>query len=583
MPIAHTPPGSRTARSRATSTYAVDAGLLLALAALVAGLTALVHRWEAPLRPVVTIDLSARALPGYTLLSLARGAAAYVLSFVFTLVYGTAAAYSRRAERVLIPLLDVLQGIPVLGFLPGLVLGMVALFPHSNVGLELACIVMIFTGQAWNMTFSFYGSLRAIPNELREVGRVHRFGWWKRFRTIEVPSATIGLVWNSMMSMAGGWFFLTVTEAFTLGERDFRLPGVGAYMSAAIDQGDVRGMIAGVISMIVMIMAVDQLVWRPALAWAQKFKLEETSAGEVPGSWVLDLLRRSRLLPWIEARAGEVFAALESRRRRSVRQGPRAADPPWLAARRLATLTGRLLTLALCGVTAWGAFRIARLLGSVHGDEWLRLLGALGLTFLRTTTALALGVAWALPAGIWIGLSPRRTRILQPVVQIAASFPAPMIFPLVTLAILAIGVSFSWGCVILMLLGAQWYILFNVLAGATALPQDLREAVDVYGLGGWSRWRTLYLPAVFPHLVTGLITAAGGAWNASIVAEYVRYRGTVLVAPGLGSLITRASEAANLPLLTASVLTMSLALVGLNRAVWRRFYRIADERYTINR
>jgi NitT/TauT family transport system permease protein len=275
MPVAPTVSvAARSPRPAGVGSGVLDALLLLGLGAAVAALVALARRWAGPLRPAIEIDLSPWALPGYTALSLARGIAAYLLSLAFTLVYGTVAAHSRRAERVLIPLLDILQGIPVLGFLPGLVLGMVALFPHSNVGLELACVVMIFTGQVWNMTFSFYGSLRAIPAELREVAAVHRFGWWRRFRTVEVPSATIGLVWNSMMSMAGGWFFLTVNEAFTLGDHDFRLPGIGAYMSVAIDRGDGRAMAAAVMAMIAMIVAVDQLVWRPALAWAQKFKVE---------------------------------------------------------------------------------------------------------------------------------------------------------------------------------------------------------------------------------------------------------------------------------------------------------------------
>jgi NitT/TauT family transport system permease protein len=600
MPVIHLPPTPRSARpgpavgdgsagplpfgslhaaksDRLLGVSWVDALLLAGLGALVAGTVALAHRWEAPLRPSVEIDLSLWALPKYTLLSLARGVAAYLLSLGFTLVYGTVAAHSRPAERIMIPVLDILQGIPVLGFLPGLVLGMVALFPHSNVGLELACVVMIFTGQAWNMTFSFYGSLRSIPTELREAALVYRFDWWKRFRAVEVPSAMIGLVWNSMMSMAGGWFFLTVNEAFTLGDRDFRLPGIGAYMSVAIERGDPAAMAGAVVAMMVMIIAVDQLVWRPALAWAQKFKVEETEAAEVPRSWVLDLLRRSRLVPWLEQRAAALLARLE----------PRAAPPAvpshsrW---RRFATGLARSLAgAAALVVIGWGVLHLVLLLAAVAAGDWLRLGVALLLTLLRTSAALALGVVWAVPVGIWIGLAPRRMRVLQPLIQVAAAFPAPMLFPLVTLAIVSAGAPFSWGCVVLMLLGSQWYILFNVLAGASAMPQDLREAAAVYGLGRWARWRIVYLPAVFPYLVTGLITAAGGAWNASIVAEYVRYRDTTLIAPGLGSLITQATAAANFPLLAAGVLAMSLALVTLNRLVWRRLYQLADRRYSLNR
>jgi NitT/TauT family transport system permease protein len=563
----------------------VDLVVVLLLGAVVAGVVSLARRWVAPMRPTFEIDLSPWALPRYTLLSLTRGIAAYFLSLLFTLVYGGVAAYNRRAERVMIPLLDILQGIPVLGFLPGLVLGMVALFPHSNVGLEIACIIMIFTGQVWNMTFSFYGSLRAIPMELREVARVHRFGWWKRFRTLEVPASMIGLVWNSMMSMAGGWFFLTVNEAFTLGNHDFRLPGIGSYMSVAIDRGDVGAMLGAIVAMVAMIVGVDQLVWRPALAWAQKFKMEEAAAATVQRSWVLDLLRRlrarSRLLAWIQRPAAAVVPAAASGPPAPVAvpaDMPALRDPAWAAA-----LAGRVAALLFIVASVWGSLHLLVLVGRVPLRQWSTIGGALGLTFLRTSAAVLLGALWTIPAGIWIGRSVRLSRLFQPVIQVVAAFPAPMLFPLVTAAILSLHINFSWGCVALMLLGAQWYVLFNVLAGATAVPQDLQEAAAVYGLRRWALWRTLYLPGIFPQLVTGLITAAGGAWNASIVAEYVRYKGQTLIAPGLGSLITTATAAGDFPLLAASVLTMALALVFLNRLVWKRLYRLADTRFSLNR
>src|SRR5215467_12909587 len=293
----------------------IDLLLACALFAVIAGVVGLAQRWKAPIREVVAIDLSPRALPGYTLLSLSRGFAAYLLSLLFTLVYGTIAAHSRRAEKILIPLLDIGQGIPILGFLPGLVLGMVALFPKTNVGLELACILMIFTGQVWNMVFSFYGSLRAVPNELREVSRIHRFGWSKTFRTVEVSAAVIGLVWNSMMSMAGGWFFLTVNEAFTLGDHDFRLPGVGSYMAVAIEKGDQKAMLWAIVAMSTMIVAVDQLLWKPLVAWSERFRVEDLASSDKPKSWVLDLVRRSPLV----RRLGQ------ERRRLAKRRAP---EPP---------------------------------------------------------------------------------------------------------------------------------------------------------------------------------------------------------------------------------------------------------------
>jgi len=565
--------------------FAVDVLIVVVVAALVGGVVVLARRWQAPIRTTTAIDLRPRALPGYTLLSLSRGFAAYLLSLVFTLVYGTVAAHSKRAEKVMIPLLDIGQGIPVLGFLPGLVLGMVALFPHSNVGLELACILMIFTGQVWNMVFSFYGSLRAVPSELREVAKIHRFSWLRTFRTVEVSAATIGLVWNSMMSMAGGWFFLTVNEAFTLGNRDFRLPGIGSYMAVAIEKGDTRAMVWAILAMALMIVAVDQLLWKPLVAWSERFRLEDLAATEKPRSWVLDLIRRSPLLRRLRrARRGAEDAGA----------GPVSAIAPKLLAKSPAARGGRsrrLLVRVLVGVgvlgglalAAWGAFELVKLLLAVPGREWIVLALALGSTFLRTFGALLLAALWTVPAGILIGRSPVWSRRLQPVAQLVASFPAPMIFPLVTGALLALGVPFAIVASALMLLGAQWYVLFNVLAGASAVPHDLEEAADTYRLSGADRWKKLFLPAVFPYLVTGLITAAGGAWNASIVAESLTYQGRPLQTFGLGSTITQATAAANFPLLAAGVLTMSLALILLNRSVWRPLYRLAETRYSLNR
>ena len=557
---------------------AVDLVLACVLFALIAGVVTLAQRWKAPIREAVVIDLDPRALPGYTLLSLSRGFAAYLLSLVFTLVYGTVAAHSRRAEKVMVPLLDIGQGIPVLGFLPGLVLGMVALFPRTNVGLELACILMIFTGQVWNMVFSFYGSLRAVPQELKEVARIHRFGWLKTFGTVEVSAAVIGLVWNSMMSMAGGWFFLTVNEAFTLGNRDFRLPGVGSYMAVAIEKGDKRAMIWAVVAMSLMIIAVDQLLWKPLVAWSQRFRLEEIAGAEAPRSWVLNLVRRS----WIAKRLRRASPATASL------PVPTSSPPSPASGGRSDSTRIRAAILGIVGLAGGlaaiaGAWRLVALLSRVPAPEWSLLARALGATFLRTFGALALAAVWCVPAGILIGRSPTWSRRLQPVAQLVASFPAPMLFPLVTGLLLALRVPFSIVAAALMLLGAQWYILFNVLAGATAIPHDLEEASETYAVRGLDRWRKLFLPSIFPYLVTGLITAAGGAWNASIVAEILTYRGRTFEAFGLGSLITRATQEANFPLLAAGVLTMSAALIVINRSVWRPLYRLAESRYALNR
>lgn len=562
---------------RRVSGLAVDVALIVVLGALVAGVVGLAQRWEAPIRQAVEIDLSPSALPLYTLLSLSRGFAAYLLSLAFTLVYGTIAAHSKPAEKVMLPLLDIGQGIPVLGFLPGLVLGMVALFPRTNVGLELACVLMIFTAQVWNMTFSYVGSLRSIPEELHEVARIHRFSFWKRFRTVELSSSMIGLVWNSMMSMAGGWFFLTVNEAFTLGDRDFRLPGIGSYMAVAIEKGDARAMAWAIVAMVVMIVACDQLLWRPLVAWSQRFRNSDIEGEDAPESWVLNLVRRSQFVRRMR---------LRRRRRRSPAPPPQSlAAPvePGGGGERLRAGLLVVLSLAALVGAGLGARKLLGLLTRVPADEWLILAGAVSATGVRTFSALVLATAWTLPIGILVGRSAVWSRRLQPVVQIVASFPAPMLFPIVTGVLLMLRVPFSAIAAVLMLLGAQWYILFNVLAGASAIPHDLDEAADVYAMRGGARWRKLFVPAVFPFLVTGLVTAAGGAWNASIVAETLTWHGKTLETFGLGSLITKATRDANFPLLTAGVLTMSLAIIILNRLVWRRLYRLAETKYSLNR
>ncbi len=381
-----------------------------------------------------------------------------------------------------------------------------------------------------------------------------------------------------MMSMAGGWFFLTVNEAFTLGDRDFRLPGVGSYMAVAIEKGDKAAMAWAVLAMVVMIVAVDQLLWRPLVAWSQRFRAAEVSGEPEARSWVLDLVRRSAVLRRMR---------LRSRRRAKARPAaPPAPEPePGDDGRgeRLRAALLVVLGIAASAAALAGAFALVRLLAAVRAHDWLLLAAALGATFVRTLGALALAVAWTVPVGILVGRSPVWSRRLQPVVQIVASFPAPMLFPIVTGVLLAVHVPFAVVAAVLMFLGAQWYVLFNVLAGASAVPPDLVEATDVYRVGGAARWRTLFLPAVFPFLVTGLVTAAGGAWNASIVAETLVSGGRTLETFGLGSLITKATREANFPLLAAGVLTMSLALVLINRLVWRRLSRLAETKYALNR
>jgi NitT/TauT family transport system permease protein len=559
-----------------------DLAALLLLGLVLYGVAKVGVEWHAPLRAQVDISLKLRTLPLYTFFSLCRGMIAFAVSFLFTLVYGYVAARVRYADRVMLPLIDILQSIPVLGFMPGIVLALATLFPHTNTGLELAAILMIFTAQVWNMTFSFYHSLRAIPEDLMEAGRIYRFGWWRRFKRIELPSSTVGLVWNGMMSMAGGWFFLTINEAFRLGDHDFRLPGVGAYMSVAIDRGDRGAMVAAVVAMTVMIVVVDQLFWRPLVAWAERFKLEDVGGTSVNTSWVLKLLRRSQL-----------YAAVQrffERRQRAAeeRQTGRAREPVLerLGPRARGTVVFTLVVAVLAALGAasvWGTVKLAMLLAKVHGAAWREIGRDTAFTFLRTSAAVILGSLWAIPAGVYIGTHPRAARVLQPLVQIAASFPAPMLFPLVLAVMASAALPLGIGSVVLMMLGTQWYILFNVIAGAMSIPNELQEAARVYRFSRAQKWRRLYLPGVFPQLVTGWVTAAGGAWNASIVAEFIQASGTIRTTPGLGSLISLSAAHGDFPVLTAGVLTMAATVVTVNRLFWKRLYNLAERRYALSR
>ncbi len=561
-----------------------DLLVLAAAGALFYGMLGVAHEWRGELRPTVEIDLSPLALPRYTFFSLVRGFAAYAVSLAFTLVYGYTAAYNKKAEKIMVPLLDILQSIPVLGFLPGLVLALVAIFPHSNTGLELAAVLMIFTGQVWNMTFSFYNSLRSIPNELRETSQCYRLGWWRRFTRLELPYAAMGLIWNSMMSMAGGWFFLTINEAFVLGNKDFRLPGIGSYMSVAISRGDIPAMAYAIIAMTTMIVLVDQLFWRPIVAWAQKYKFEDTKTAEVTGSFVLDLLRRSRFLGVLHRRVGAPVAAAAASRliqAESVQAVPVAGSRKGTHALRV--FGGWAIKICILGLVLAGVVQYIALLAGVSPGGWLEIAGELLLTLARVAAAVVLGTVVMVPLGVAIGMNPRLSRVLQPVVQVAASFPAPMLFPLVILLLEAAGVGIGVGAVVLMMLGTQWYVLFNVVAGAMAIPNDLREAALVARLTRGQRWRRLILPAILPSLVTGWVTATGGAWNASIVAEYVHFGHRILTAPGLGSAITTATDRGDFPVLAASVTAMAATVVLINRLFWRRLYRTAEDKYSLNK
>jgi NitT/TauT family transport system permease protein len=567
-----------TERTRWKSSFIADISVFAGILAILYALFVSGRIWFAPFTPVAHISSSPRALPLYAAYSLVRIAIAYVLSLLFALAYGFAAAKSERAARVMLPLLDILQSIPVLSFLPGVMLAMVSLFPHRQLGLELGSVLLIFTGQAWNIAFSFYASLKAIPRELDEAARLYRFSPWQRFVELELPYGAIGLVWNSMMSVAGGWFFLMACEMFVLGDRDFRLPGLGSYLQVAAGAGDMHGILWGMAVMITVIVLLDQFVWRPVIAWADKFKFESVE-GTAPRSFVLTLLRRSGFLATVHRRVVEpVEERLMSAfaRRRNVREEHSATDSAmkkWIV-----RAVGSVALVAL----AWLAIRALVTLARLGAEEFVSLARDAAFTFLRVNAALILGALWTVPVGVWIGTSPRVARFAQPLVQVAASVPATALFPVLLLVLIRSGGGMQSAAMALMLLGTQWYILFNVIAGAMAIPTDLKEAASVFHFNRWERWRRLILPAIFPYLVTGMLTASGGAWNASIVAEYFHFQGKALFVRGLGASISRATDSGNLPVLLAATLVMSVIVVTVNRTLWHRLYKLAATRYKLD-
>src|SRR5580698_4404980 len=545
--------------------------------ALFYGVASVGRSWFGPFTPTVEISRSVRALPAYAGYSLLRIAIAYGLSLGFALVYGYVAAYNARAERFMIPLLDVLQSIPVLSFLPPVMLAMVALFPSRQLGVEMGTILLIFTSQVWNMTFSFYASLKGIPNEMREAATIYRFSWWQRFTQLELPSSAIGLVWNSMMSVAGGWFALMVCEMFVLGQRDFRLPGLGSYLQTAASAGDTTSMLWGVATLVTVIVLLDQFVWRPVIAWAEKFKVEQVESAEVPHSWVLDLIQHSRSLAQIQQKAifplRESLMSYFSRRHR--------AEPVAGAGIRWRTWLLGILGIAALGMTGYAVIRVAILLTGLNHSEATELGQGLGATFLRVIAALIIGAAWTIPVGVKIGFSPRLARVAQPLAQIAASVPANAFFPVILLVLIRMGGGLGIGSILLLLLGTQWYILFNVIAGAMAIPTDLKEVCSVCRISGVERWRKLILPGIFPYLLTGMVTASGGAWNASIVAEYFHFRGQTFSTIGLGAIISSATDSGNFRMLLAATVVMALLVVTINRLLWRPLYALASTRFKL--
>jgi NitT/TauT family transport system permease protein len=524
-----------------------------------------------------TVSTDPAQLPYYAARSLLRMFAALGLSLLFTFVWATAAARLRRAQKVMLPILDILQSVPILGFLSVTITGFIALFPGSQLGLECASIFAIFTSQAWNMTFAFYHSLSSQPRELDEAARNLRLSRWQRFWRVDVPSGMIPLVWNGMMSFGGGWFFLVASEALSVNNHHYALPGIGSYVATATADGDLGKVFIAIAVMVVMVVGVNVLFWRPLTAWAERFRVEESEAAEAPRSLVLNLLRRShvpaltgRLFGWLVAPLDRLMAVF------GLAEYPLRTSP---ARRRVGDVVFASMVVV---AVSYGVFRIGGYINATAGfGEVVHALGLGLVTFGRVILLVVVATVIWVPIGVWIGLNPKVSRLAQPVVQVLASFPANFLFPIATAILVSTGISLNWGGIVLMSLGAQWYILFNVIAGASSIPNDLREAAANLQLPRALWWRSLILPAIFPSYVTGGITAAGGAWNASIVAEVVSYGSTTLVATGLGAYISQATSDGDSPRILIGVLVMSLYVVSLNRLFWRRLYALAQRRYSL--
>jgi NitT/TauT family transport system permease protein len=558
----------------------------IAFSLIIAGFVMVAHEARVTSQPLAVIatapvSLDPVNLPEYALRTMMRMIAAIIASLVFTLVYATLAAKSRRAELVMIPILDILQSVPVLGFLSFTVAFFLGLFPGRVLGAEFAAIFAIFTSQAWNMTFSFYQSLRTVPRDLEEAATSFRLSGWQKFWRLEVPFAMPGLVWNAMMSMSGGWFFVVASEAISVGDTTITLPGIGSYVALAIQQQNLRAIGFAVLTMFVVIMFYDQLLFRPIVAWAEKFRFEQTSSQEVPRSWVLDLFRRARVWARVSApfahlirRVAGLHFRLPSRVSRFLsfsasRRTGGVVDAVWL-----------LLVLAAAGYALWQVVAFVRTTLTLEDAGRAVLAGAV--TLARVIVLMVLATLVWVPVGVWVGLRPRLAQKVQPLAQFLAAFPVNLVFPVVVVGIVRLRLDPNIWLSPLMVLGTQWYILFNVIAGASSFPSDLKEAAANFRLTGWQWWFKVMLPGVFPYYITGAITASGGSWNASIVAEVASWGDTRLSATGLGAYIAHATDAGDYPRIVLGIAVMSLYVVLFNRILWRPLYGFAERRLRLS-
>jgi NitT/TauT family transport system permease protein len=523
----------------------------------------------------VPVSLDPHFLPEYAARTTLRMLVALVLSLVFTFTYATAAAKSRRAEMLLIPLLDILQSVPILGFISVTVIFFMSLAPGRVLGAEFAAIFAIFTSQAWNMAFSFYQSLRTVPIELVEASRTFRLSPWMHFWRVEVPFAMPQLIWNMMVSMSGSWFFVVASEAISVGNTTVTLPGIGAYLSLAIDQKDLVAVGWAIGAMLVVILLYDQLLFRPLVAWADRFRFEQQSGVTPPQSLVLDVFRRSGIVATLVAPLSRLW---QRTYRLSVIKSSKVIEP---SAERL-QWGDRIWTGFVFALAAIALWRIVEFVAVNISLREMAKAGVYGLaTLTRVVVLITLASVIWVPIGVMVGTRPRIAQLVQPLVQFFAAFPANVLFPVVVVAIVAYGLNPDIWLSPLMILGTQWYILFNVVAGAMAIPSEMRDIGTNLQVRGWLWWRKIALPAIFPYYVTGAITASGGSWNASIVAEVASWGDTHLHAHGLGAYIAQATEAGDMHRVVLGITVMSFYVVIVNRLLWRPLYRFAEQKFRL--
>ena len=557
---------------------------LIALSLIFGMFVLVVHGSHGMLQPLPSpetppVSLAYVYLPYYALRTTLRMFLALAASLTFTLVYATLAAKSRRAEMVLIPLLDVLQSVPILGFLSFTVTFFLNLFPGSVLGAELAAIFAIFTSQAWNMAFSFYQSLRTVPADLAEVSEGFRLSPWQKFWQLETPFALPALIYNAMMSMSGGWFFVVAAEAITVGDTTIKLPGIGSYLAVAIDRKDVAAVLMAVVTMLVVILLYDQLVFRPIVTFADKFRVELSASQNRSSSWVLTLLQRTFWVRRAVAPVVDAFDRFTSLRMSlpGARRVRREASP---TARRAVDALWFVAMAAMAVYAAWQA--IAFVTATLDWHDAALALGLTLLTMTRVVVLLGLASLVWVPVAVWIGLRPAWAERVQPAAQFFAAFPANVVFPIAVIAILTLHLDPDIWLSVLIIFGTQWYIVFNVIAGAQAFPNDLREVASNFRITGWSWWRNVIIPGIFPYYVTGALTASGGSWNAAIVAEYVKWGDDKVQAKGIGAYIAQATDSGDFHRIVLGVAVMSVVVILYNRLLWRPLFGYAERRLRLN-